>query len=295
MKRLLYLLFAVAVLTAADAADAGWGAGGSPTVVGPAFLGLPAPQYLWSEAPEIPGQWNLHDGNRWVGSYDPATGVYLPILAGGGWGDACAPPLAPPRRPEPDCDPARGCAMVGGVQNFGLEVDKLQGKGAEVRYKLGDREVPREAAVDAMKNGVPEFAGKFRLTLIGTKDETAPALKAWAESEDVKDVRERVLVSSVPPDHWWLKDTTTGKVMFESAGHPTIYFQAADGKVLHRQDGYTGPADFQAIRKAVDGYDAKKDPDRRKVDAAGGGGEVFGWLAAALAGVFGFNKLKEWK
>ena len=53
---------------------------------------------------------------------------------------------------------------------------------------------------------------------------------------------------------------------FVTAGTPTVYLQAPDGKVLHRQDNYS-PGDFQAIRKAIDKYDAKRDPDVRQASA----------------------------
>jgi hypothetical protein len=53
-----------------------------------------------------------------------------------------------------------------------------------------------------------------------------------------------------------------------TSGSPTIYLQAPDGKVLHRQDDYR-PGDLGAIRKAIARYDAKKDPDARRPAVAG--------------------------
>ena len=49
----------------------------------------------------------------------------------------------------------------------------------------------------------------------------------------------------------------------ESAGLPTRWM-SADGRVLHRQDQYHGPADWQAIRKVDPNYDPSRDPDVTK-------------------------------
>src|SRR5262249_5283542 len=53
---------------------------------------------------------------------------------------------------------------------------------------------------------------------------------------------------------------------FFTGGAPTIYLLAADGKVLHRQDEYTGgaAAAAEAFRRARTDYDPRRDPDRRK-------------------------------
>jgi hypothetical protein len=64
-----------------------------------------------------------------------------------------------------------------------------------------------------------------------------------------------------------LKDGVTGQTLFKVDGRPTVYLQAPDGKVLHRQDDFKGPDDFQAIRKAIKSYDAGKDVDLRKTPA----------------------------
>lgn len=72
--------------------------------------------------------------------------------------------------------------------------------------------------------------------------------------------KERIKVQDYPPDHWAVRDAG-----FVTSGNPTIYCQAADGTVLHRQDEYRGPdALAEVLRKADPTYRPEKDPDLNK-------------------------------
>jgi hypothetical protein len=151
----------------------------------------------------------------------------------------------------------------------GVEVDQLQKAGAPARYWRRGALVDREDVLRAVGQAktIPDDRGKYRLTVIGSDAERQPVLDDYKKSVEAE-LRTQILVWSVPPDHWSLHDSASGTPLFKTDGHPTIYLQAADGKVLHRQDGYSGPADFAAIRKAT-GYDPARDRNLNKTDGAG--------------------------
>ena len=117
----------------------------------------------------------------------------------------------------------------------------------------------KEQVIDAIHAKIPEESKKIRVTIIGGADDRQRVAEALPKIE--APLRERLAVWSVPPDHWSLTDTATGKPVFRTDGKPTIYVQAPDGKVLHRQSDFGGVQDFEAIRKAVKNYDSAKDPD----------------------------------
>ena len=62
------------------------------------------------------------------------------------------------------------------------------------------------------------------------------------------------------PNNWAVKDG------FFTEGKPTIYLQAPNGKVLHRQDDYSDGASVlaTALRKADPNYSPTEDRDARK-------------------------------
>lgn len=211
-----------------------------------------AAAYRWVAVPQEPDQHALYLGTKQMGAWSAQGKFYRPI-DGDEWGEVCEPPHAPPPPPTRE-DRLR---KVGVEQNFGIDESKLTGGG----YRISGRPASRTQVFQALEKGLPNDTGKFRLTIIGTDEERFPVEKDWAvRADDFKDVWARSLVWSVPADHWSVQE-------FSTRGKPTIYLQAPDGKVLHRQDDYQGPKDFEAIRKAISDYDAAKDPDRRKTTA----------------------------
>lgn len=94
---------------------------------------------------------------------------------------------------------------------------------------------------------------------------------------------------------------------FKKVGNPvTIYCQAPDGKVLHRQDDLDGgtqaaieairkanpsydPA-IEAIRKANPSYDPAKDPDKRKADLPAEKSNLPFYLLLGLAAILFLKK-----
>src|SRR5581483_11679383 len=132
-----------------------------------------------------------------------------------------------------------------------------------------------------IKKKIVDDSRKCRITVIGpgalrqkVLDDLAkaPGLSTWA------------IMRGYDPGHWAM--TGAG---FVTKGSPTIYCQAPDGRVLHRQDDYDGGAEalLQALRKAKESYDPKKDPDLRQTIKPAGPVPVGGYLVALVMGACG--------
>ncbi len=236
-------MFADVLLTGALALG-GWGAAGCGPV-GPVAAG-----YEWRTRSDDPGRVYLYRHGIQAAGYDRVRDVYRTYDART---DTWGPPQAPPWRIAPE--------RAGDVRNFGVDTDKLNGHGNE-QYRLNGVPATREQVRKTLADQrVPDDAGRLRLTLIGDPAATArvqgdlagtPALAAW---------KDRLLVQSYPPDHW-----AVARTGFKTDGKPTIYVQAPDGTVLHRQDDYRDGPDAlsQALRRADPHYDPRKDPDLRQ-------------------------------
>jgi hypothetical protein len=154
---------------------------------------------------------------------------------------------------KPCCD---GCRCIVKGQAFprwmthGTDPEKIAPR---EEYRVGGKVVSRDEALQALQSGgLSDDSQKLRLTVIGSDDERKKVLTALPP-----DVKERCLVKSYAPDHWAMKGAG-----FKTDGHPTVYVQAPDGQVLHRQDGADNLV--AAVRKADPNYDPAKDPDLRK-------------------------------
>lgn len=198
---------------------------------------------------EYPDQFPLFIGNEFVGSVDIERRVFQPYdRASETWGPVVALDAKGWAVDAKGCKCDK-CACLGLGNSWrenGVYQDKLRGS----RITINGR--------DIVGDPIPDDSKKLTVTVIGTK---ADRDKAAAELRTHPDA-ERFNVWSVPPDHHSLKDTETGKTVYKTDGTPTLYVQAPDGKVLHRQDDAVNVVD--AVRKAVKGYDAAKDPDLRK-------------------------------
>lgn len=231
--------------------------------------GVPCPQladvaqaqpvvWEWRFRDDTPGQAFLFRGNVQAGAWDGVK--YLPIV-GDQWGAACAPPIDPPAG-------MRGASILTGVDE-----SKLLHGGR--RYEINGREATRADAIASIGENKLPVDAPTRLVVIGSKAARDRVAKDLAADE----LRESVTVWSVPPDHWSVAGA------YKTDADPTIYAQAADGRVLHRQDGYSGPGDFAALRKKIKPYDPAKDSDLRKVDAPGSRQALaVGGVLAILAG-----------
>jgi len=191
------------------------------------------------------------------------------------------PPPSPPRPSAPAPGAANGAAPSrgpgtapaskpegqlpvveqDGVQNFGIDRSGLNG--AAERITLDGRQITRAEATQILQAGsLADDSGKLRLTVIGTQSDRRRVL------EDLKgplsDIAGQCLVQDYPPDHW-----AVAGAGFYTAGKPTIYVQAPDGTVLHRQDDYTDGAEgfrqaFERLRKPDPNYRPDKDRDLRR-------------------------------
>ncbi|GAB6188136.1 hypothetical protein JCM17478_36380 [Thermopirellula anaerolimosa] len=148
-----------------------------------------------------------------------------------------------------------------GVQNFGI--DRAGLGGSAERITLDGRQITRAEATQILQAGsLADDSGKLRLTVIGTEADRGRVLDDLRGS--LSDIANQCLVQDYPPDHW-----AVANVGFYTAGKPTIYVQAPDGNVLHRQDDYADGAEgfrqaFERLRKPDPNYRPDKDRDQRR-------------------------------
>lgn len=221
----------------------------APAVEGKTIAGDTANVYIFRDGVQI-------------GAVNVRQNYYLPLVDAQKreWGEPIAlsvekkPHLIGDLEPEPKKEP---------MPPTGVEKDKLSD---DPRITINGRSIATEEAIRIIKQQpkrpeIPDDTTKLRVTVIGSESEAAPFLAAWKQMDAA--IASRCIVWTVPADHWCLTDTATGKTIYKTDGHPTIYLQGPDGKVWHRQDGFAGVGDLEAIRQGVKNYDAAKDPDLR--------------------------------
>lgn len=284
-----YLALAIAIT--------GWG----PSGWGPSGCGPVGPMAAPALASSWEGWYRTEHGyaaaylnGRQVGLYDPTTREYTPYdEARDTWGEPVVLGRDPRSLPTAEmgrliqeakkraapakagcpcggacdgggaCDPCR-CRQAAPVRpvdaNYGVEMDKLA-RGQE-RYVLNGRLATSADAREALAGGsVPDDKGRLRLTVIGDPAARKRVVGDLATAPELAEFRERFVVQDYAPDHWAVSRTG-----FFAGGAPTVYVQGPDGRVLHRQDDYRGPADLAgALRRADPAYDRERDPDLRKL------------------------------
>lgn len=239
---------------------------------------------VWQTDARWPGWRQLYQDGKCIGSLHPARGVWCDY-EGGKWSgekklrDGCG------CQPECQCDPDCGCVsgatpcQNGCFQNFGVDQTKLGGLEA---YKINGKPVTKAQAEKAIQGGqVPDDAHKLRLTVIGQESERKQVLADLAASPALVPFKDKLLVQAYAPDHW-----AVAQAGFVTTGKPTVYLQAPDGKVLHRQDDYQDGADglAKALRKADPDYKPDKDQDKRKDPVLPGLPELPPWAPVAGLG-----------
>lgn len=299
MRRLYYLLAAMlalaSLLSLATLSEAGWGKGGCSggqcaAVAAPAQVQAPRPFNGWARRPEW-RQAMLYRNGLLVGGYDYARGIYR-TYENGRWSEPTSPPWEEDPSPCSDgctcCECENGCACgrgkpcgpgcpcVTGKQvieqneqwvTSGVDADKI---GRTERYTISGKPASKREVLQALAEGLPDDAAKLRLTVIGADEQQRNrVIDDLARDAKLAKFRDGVIVKSFSPDHWQVK-----RMNFVTSGKPTIYLQAPDGRVLHRQDDYDDGAEglataigrVDALREPDPKYDPKKDPDRRKAD-----------------------------
>src|SRR5579864_4944052 len=163
-------------------------------------------------------------------AYDPSTGVYRTFNAStASWG----PETAPPWKKGPPT---------------GVVWDKVKGGNS---YSVCGQKVGKEEATALLTEAseVPNDAKKLRLTLIGSPEECKSVLDTLAKAS----ATDNVVCQSYRPDDWALRPG------FVTKGHPSIYLESPDGKVLLRQQGLDANT-VAAVRKASPDYSPARDP-----------------------------------
>lgn len=253
-----------------------WGPRGCPPVGGlvaaPVMrAGVLAPRYEWRKIHGSKTQY-LHDRGRLVGGWDQATDTFR-WFQNGAWTEPTAKPWGAPTKmsSDPFAPAMTGEEALGfeqlaqqPVPNYGLDEKRVRQE-SEPHYRLNGMPVSREQAWNTLveTSALADDSAKNRITVLGgTLNDrarvlgdllTAPELAPW------RTCLVRSYGQGERSDDW--QATRYG---FVTSGTPTIYLQAADGKVLYRQDDYAGgaPRLAEGLRKHDPNYQPDKDPGR---------------------------------
>jgi hypothetical protein len=171
------------------------------------------------------------------------------------WGEKTEPPILPPNKHRPPVPADRNEANAKHVEDFGVDYSQIpRSEECSINGKKCTKE--RAKRLIESKNGtLTDDSQKLRLTIFGSESESTDILSKL--SSDLKD---KLSIQAYPPDHWIV--TQRG---FKVGSGTTIYLEAPDGAVLHRQEGWDGPQSLaKAIERTDPNYDPGKDPDLRK-------------------------------
>ncbi|SRR5579875_1799865 len=209
--------------------------------------------YEWRSFPDDKDQLSLWKDGVQLGNYRISERKYYPHRAAGVWGNPCPPPYPPPQDVL-----APGKVERDGTINFGLDRANLPAAG---KHLLDGKEVSKEELLQALgKPSLPADSEWPSLTIIGPEAARQKVLDDLQSSSLLAPWKDRIKVRDYAPDHWAVKDAG-----FVTTGQPTIYLQAPDGTVLHRQDEYRGPEALASVlRKADPAYQPDRDPDLNK-------------------------------
>lgn len=154
---------------------------------------------------------------------------------------------------QPDCACVLPAAGEAGRRN-GVEWDKVGELGP--RYTWRGREVTRDQAARLIQGRLVDDSLWLRVTVIGKDAEGRNRIAREATAHP--GIAGKALVQAYAPDDPMI----AGLGFVHDEAQPTVYVQAPDGKVLHRQTGYRGVEQLaEAVRKAAPSYDPGKDPD----------------------------------
>lgn len=256
-------VLSVVLLVTAETALAQWGIQGNcypntnSLLVSPVFAQEDT-SLRWEKRKDWTGNWySLYRGTTVIGIYDADTkkywrwdnGTYTVVTEG--------PPIIVPVDPGIVIKPKETTE----VPNFGLDLSKLdhQKDGSTV-YRYNGQIVPKAQAYQALANRIDDDSQKLRVTVISKNAALRKQIKADFDNCPAE-LRDLYVFNAYAPD-----DFEVARVGFVTTGEPTIYCQAPNGKVLHRQDDYKdGAIGLQkALRRSDPNYDPKKDPDLRK-------------------------------
>ena len=222
-----------------------WGSAPCPSVEA-------APAYTWVQVRGDATQIALMQGNKQLGNYHTDLREFHPLQPNG--------EFTPGNHPLPHPLPAEyaPAKLIEQTQNFGVDRSHIKNK---ERYIVNGMDVTSAEAFYALtEKNVPNDKDHLRLTIIGPEEMRKQVRKDLDTNPELREFRNRYLVQDYAPDNWAVKEG------FFTAGKPTIYLQAPNGKVLHRQDDYIDGASglATALRKADPSYSPVEDKDARK-------------------------------
>lgn len=202
-----------------------------------------SPKIEWRSRPDDPDRAYLFVDGVQAGGYDRARDEWRPFVA-----DAWGAPTA--------LFPSSLAKADESILNFGVVREPLPSDRS--RHTLNGKVVTEQEAASAIAgNALTDDSLRLRLTIIGADADRQRVLDDLRSSPELDGWSHQMLVQAYPPDHWAIAGNG-----FVTTGTPTIYVQAADGKVLHRQDSYRGPKQLaEALRRADPNYRPDKDPD----------------------------------
>lgn len=217
--------------------------------------------------------WDVTIDGRTVGVFDEAAGLFTSVDGKDKWRFKL-PADVPPGKVtgalpvgclcEPcecngcDCRPALG-QVVNEVPPGGIDADKIAPNGSG-GFHINGRRVDKQTAFESLTGAgnLIDDSGRLRLTVIGQDADRKRVLADLKGNATLSALLADVIVSDYAPDAWPVQG-----LGFKTDGKPTLYIQAAGGKVIHRQDDYDGAERIAgAIRKAK-AYDSTKDNDLR--------------------------------
>lgn len=232
--------------------------------------------YQWVRSETDSDSWGLLRLGRQVGAWRKSTNRYRPLV-NGQWGVPCAAPADLPVKSDRSCSCcgenclcAKGsncgrkdcpCALPGAViesdgsMNFGVVTGSIRGG----KHFVNGEETSKEKLFETLeRSSLIDDSKEMYLTVIGKESDRKAVLADLASSPALSAWKAKLRVHDYDPTHWAVREAG-----FVTDGCPTIYCQAADGKVLHRQSEYRGPeALAEALRNADASYHPSSDPDR---------------------------------
>lgn len=199
-----------------------------------------------SELPNGDNRFHLFRGTAFVGFWDARHGYYREYLGNEQWGDKVKQPPhpAPAWAIAKQDDKPDKLPMLEPWQLNGVKTDEIDGL-EEPLYTLNGRHVAQQVADDKL---LEDDSKKLWLIVNGSGREKV--IKDLMADPQSVEFMKRVRVWSVPADHFSLMDRDTKKPMWSNIGNPSICLMGADRVILFEQDGYAGPDDLEAIRKA---------------------------------------------
>jgi hypothetical protein len=151
------------------------------------------------------------------------------------------------------------------LDTFGVVTEKLANR---ERFSFSGVEISHTQARAVLglphapsSQNIPEDETTRRLTVIGPQTLRDRVLHDLDKADSLARWRGKLILSSYDPAHWHVS-----RVGFVTRGKPTIYVQAANGVVLHRQDDYDDAAGglATALRRLDPSYRPEEDVDQRK-------------------------------